>query len=254
MKKKSRNSPKLPCREVSYPPLGDGRGRYTIPIFLSGSKGWLTPSVFPPVQIILCILAFTTSTLFAHEKISPTPIIAKLQSQYTNNTSASADFDMSFYSAVREKTERRSGHFSIASGGRFNVHFIGADYISDGKKVWQYIAPQHQVVILSMSQVDRRYLPGSIVEDCLGFPFVAEKVGDRFILTAHPEKAAGSPDTVKLTVSARDTTLTNIDIVDLSQDRTSYTLRHFVKGGTFKESDFTFKLPSGTDVMDRTHE
>ena len=199
----------------------------------------------------IAIMMMMISINQAHAENSS--IIAQVKEKYGNITTASANFDLSIYWSVREKTESMRGTMAFAPGGKFRIDLPSANYVCDGKKLWQYNHAAKQVIIDRAGDLDEKSFPSAIIAGCFSYSF-SEKAQSRgqTELEANLEGKNINYDAISIFVDSRTCQLEKIATTDRSGNTSTYLLKSFAVGGKAKLPSFTFEIPKGSNVIDKT--
>ena len=181
-------------------------------------------------------------------------IVKKVQSRYGSVTQASAEFDVEIFWAVREKTEKKSGSFVFAPGDRFRIVLPTAEYVGNGTSVWFYNKGAKQVIVDRAGSVDPASLPSAVIGRCLSYAYSVKAIKGG--VTELVADSAGAQQNgfsaVTLFVDAASGSIKKIATVDRSGNTSTYILKKFLVGPAAKLPSFSFTIPKGVDVVDKT--
>lgn len=199
-------------------------------------------------MLLLCLLS---ACMFA---AAAADVAALVKQKYAAISQASADFDLEIWWAVREKTEKKSGTFAFAQGAKFRVVLPGAEYVSDGTKLWSWNKAAKQVLIDPAASMSPASLPSTIIRQCLSYDYVQKgAAGPAVELSARlPADGKSCLVAVSLRADAKDGTVRAIVTQDKSGNRSTYTLRKFATGNKARLPSFAFVMPKGVTVVDNT--
>jgi outer membrane lipoprotein-sorting protein len=201
--------------------------------------------------------AFTTAILVLGTMIAAaaeTPdVVTRIREHYRPDASIQADFDLSIYWSVREKTSKNHGSIICAPGNRFRV-VIGNDvYVSDGTTCRQFSSANNQLVIRSIAQFDPSTLPSRLLATALSdYRFNETGRGGGIVtLSSRPDSSVSAAyRNVKIDVKEADGTIAVLETVDRNDNIQTYRFKKTVFGKPADAATFTFEAPTNANVID----
>ncbi len=199
------------------------------------------------------LFVLMTLSAFASVNAQASPLVNMVKQKYGNMTAASAKFSLDIFWSVREKTESMKGTIAFAPDGKFRIELPSAIYVSDGKKLWQYNRSAKQVIIERADAIDRNSFPSAIIAGCFAYSFSEKAQSDGISeLVADMTEKNSTYSGISIFVDSKTATLKKIVTTDRSGNTSTYLLKSFAVGSKAKLPSFTFEIPKGTDVIDKT--
>ena len=200
--------------------------------------------------IILVSMFSFTAAVAASE-----PAICKqIRQRYNPGVPIRAEFDLSIYWSVREKTSKTRGTIMFAPGNRFRVEAGNDVYVSDGRTCWQYSKANNQVVIRNLSDLDPSTLPSRLLTTALSdyrFSETGRGGGGLITLTSAADTAANAVyRTVRIDVNGTDGAIVTLEATDRNGNIHTYRFKKTEFGKPADGAPFTFKVPTDANVID----
>jgi outer membrane lipoprotein-sorting protein len=180
-------------------------------------------------------------------------VCKRIRQQYNPETALRAEFDLSIYWKVREKTSKSHGMFTCAPGNRFRVETGSETYVSDGSVCWQYSRTNNQVVIRPLSQFNPSTLPSRVLSTALDDYRFSEqgRTGGLVTLIAQGDSVATTGyRSVKLDVRESDGTIETLEAIDGNGNIHTYRFKKTVFRKPADSATFTFEAPTDANVID----
>jgi outer membrane lipoprotein-sorting protein len=156
---------------------------------------------------------------------------------------------------VGEKQTIR-GDFELKGDTRFRITTDDQVIVSDGKTLWTYSKPTKRLLVDKMDNTESEWLPQALFlktqkeyrhrlsgeEEILGRKCV--------IVSFEALKEDSYFPRMKMWVDAETWIPARIEQVDISKNRTVYTLSEVQTGIEIEDSAFQFKAPEGVEIID----
>ena len=128
--------------------------------------------------------------------------------------------------------------------------------VTDGKSVWSYTKVNNQVLIDTFRDDPRSLSPDKILvnvpNNYTSIVIGKEKLGERetTIVKLTPKNSKLNVKWMKIWVDAGEWLMRKVQVFDVSDNMTSYTMTDIKLNTGLVDSQFQFGIPSGVEVID----
>jgi chaperone LolA len=183
-------------------------------------------------------------------------IIENVRRVLAEKVTVKARFEEQYlWQMVGEKQTIR-GDFELKGDARFRITTEDQVIVSDGKTLWTYSKPMKRLLVDKMENAENEWLPQTLFlktqkeyrhrlsgeEEILGRKCV--------IVNFDAMKEDSYFPKMKVWVDAETWIPARIEQVDISKNRTTYTLSEVQTGIEIEDSTFQFKAPEGVEIID----
>ena len=207
-------------------------------------------------KIVLVILCSIFSTVIALAGDTAEDILSKMQKKYDTIKDAKVTFTQHVQFGVTKSEETFSGKLLMKKGNKYRIEMEQQTLVTDGKSVWSYAKVNNQVLIDRYKEDPKSFSPDKILVNApanyastlLG----KEKFGEReaAILKLVPRNTKSNIQWMKVWVDDDDALMRKIQVRDVSDNLTTYTISDIFLNTGVSESQFTFDAPAGVEVID----
>ncbi|VAW62168.1 hypothetical protein MNBD_GAMMA09-287 [hydrothermal vent metagenome] len=205
---------------------------------------------------ILCFCLLLISASALAEETPPSDLTAQQQLEaFLNNTSGlSAEFQQKLQDQYGYLLQQSAGTFRMQRPGKFRWDYIlpyPQNIISNGKKIWMYDAELEQVNVKPYSQM-LASSPISLLDK-------KQKLSVEFNIESMPSDKnhqwvklipkATESDFKEMRVGLQNGKIKLMQFIDNFEQKTEISFKHLKVNPEFKDSDFEFIIPQGTDVV-----
>jgi len=197
------------------------------------------------ILLFLCLLSFNVA---ANDVIA----IQQLKKFLDNTQSLSARFQQKLVDEYGGLMQQSAGTLDMQKPGKFRWDYIlpySQNIVSNGKKIWMYDSELEQVNIRPYDQLNSS--PVNLLDN--------QKLDDQFILESLPftenqywvrlTPKSSESDFKKMLVGLQNGKIKSMRFRDNFNQQTDIEFEQLVVNPKFKNSNFEFVAPKGTDVM-----
>jgi len=197
------------------------------------------------ILLFLCLLSFN---VVADDIIA----IQQLKNFLDNTQSLSARFQQKLVDEYGGLMQQSAGTLDMQKPGKFRWDYIlpySQNIISNGKKIWMYDSELEQVNIRPYDQLNSS--PVNLLDN--------QKLDDQFILESLPftenqywvrlTPKSSEGDFKKMLVGLQNGKIKSMRFRDNFNQQTDIEFEQLVVNPKFKNDNFEFVAPEGTDVM-----
>jgi outer membrane lipoprotein carrier protein len=183
-------------------------------------------------------------------------VLEKVRKRYDAMTDAELKFTEKVRFPMAKIEQQVSGTLFVKKNNKYRVELDDRVIVTDGQTLWSYSAANNQVVIDRFKQDAQSLSPEKIL---VGTPenFTASTVGEEkvgghatTILKLIPKDDQSFIRSVRLWVDEDDWMIRQVEIVDVSEKQTTYTVLQVRTNTGLQDSRFVYKIPEGADVVD----
>jgi outer membrane lipoprotein carrier protein len=207
------------------------------------------------LSFVLLIWSFTAA--FARQQdLTVNEVTAKLQQKYETIQDATARFTQHVKFGFSQIEQDFAGSLTMKKPNKYRVESEQQTLVTDGTTVWAYSPTNKQVLIDRYKEnqntlsADRflLHLPANYYATLLG----TEKSGDvrRVTLKLVPKDDQSFVKSMKVTIDEGSWIVRKVEIVDVNDTETTYTVLDVKVNTHVKDGLFTFTPPPGTEVVD----
>jgi chaperone LolA len=203
-----------------------------------------------------CIVIFLASfgMLFAAQKAED--VLEKVRKRYDAVNDAELRFSQKVRFPLTKVEQQLSGTLFIKKKNKYRVEMDEQTIVTDGQTIWSYSAANNQVMIDNFKQDEQSLSPEKIL---VGAPdnYTATIVGEEklggnetTVLKLVPKGEQSFIHSLRLWVDQKDWMIRQVEVVDLSEKQTLYTVLQLRTNTGLQDSRFVYQIPKGADVVD----
>ncbi len=206
-------------------------------------------------RVIMAVLLLAGLPLAARAADSR-EIIEKVRKVLTDQVTVKARFEQQFLWQMVGEKQTIHGEFELKGDTAFRITADDQVIVSDGKTLWTYSKAAKRVLVDKMENTDNEWLPQTLFlktqKDYRHRVSGEETVAGRkcVIVTFDALKEDTYFPKMKVWVDAETYVPARIEQVDISKNRTVYTLSEVQTGIPIPDSAFQFKAPEDAEVID----
>jgi outer membrane lipoprotein carrier protein len=183
-------------------------------------------------------------------------VLEKVRKRYDSVTDAELRFSQKIMFPMTKVEQQLTGTLFIKKKDKYRVEMDEQVIVTDGQTIWSYSAANNQVVIDRFKQDDQSLSPEKIL---VGTPenFNATVVGEEklgayetTVLKLVPRDEQSFIHSLRLWVDEKEWMIRQVEIVDLSEKQTTYTVLQVRTNTGLQDSRFVYQIPKGADVVD----
>ena len=202
------------------------------------------------------LLLFCTFVQCAYGGEDAKSILSKVEKKYNSIRDVTVTFSQHVRFGVTQAEQTFSGTLLMKKGNKYHIEVEDQIIITDGKSVWSYAKNNKQVIIDRYKDDPGSFSPDKILVDVpehyspsiLG----SEKINgqETSILKLIPLDTKSNIQWMKVWVDHDDWLMRKIQVFDISENLTTYSIERMTLNEGVKESQFTFEAPAGVEVID----
>jgi chaperone LolA len=179
-----------------------------------------------------------------------------LQRRYDMIDDAVAQFEQHVKFGFSNIEQTFTGILTMKKPNRYRIESEHQSIVTDGTTVWAYSTANNQVIIDKYKENSNSLspehfmlnLPANYYASLLG----TEKnpSGNIILLKLVPKDDRSFIKSVKISIEDRNWMVRKIDILDVNETETIYTVKDIKLNTNIKEKIFTFETPVGAEVVD----
>jgi outer membrane lipoprotein carrier protein len=211
----------------------------------------------PLLPILLAIAIFQAAPSTAP---SAADVARQLQARYENIRDFSADFIHAYEGGILRKRVTERGTVLIKKPGMMHWIYTSPErkeFVSDGRRMYSYIPLDRQVIVNTVSPENQASTPalflsgkGNVVGDfAASFADVPEARADTWALKLEPKQRQQDYEWLILVVDRATLQIRQLVTIDQQGGRSVFTFSALKENIGLTDSQFTFKIPRGVDVI-----
>ena len=183
-------------------------------------------------------------------------IVARLQKKYDAIRDASVTFDQSTVFGVSNAEQSVTGKLFMKKGNKYRIETESQTTVTDGKSVWSYAKVNKQVLIDKYKEDPKSFSPDKILvnvpDNYTSIVLGKEKVGgtESTIVKLSPKTGKPNVKWMKFWVDTDNWLMRKVQILDISDNLTSYSISDTRLNPGIADSVFRFEVPPGVEVID----
>jgi outer membrane lipoprotein-sorting protein len=200
--------------------------------------------VIKKYSVVLFFLLVAASTLSANTSLDS--FLSKV-----TTTPVDIEFKLDIFWAVREKIENKKGRLLLAPQEQFDFLLGKSRWVSDGVTVWQHNIRTNQVFIRDILDMDISSFPSALFEKFKERVFSVDSEDGNLVKyswSRNGEKALY--EKVAIVISKTTGVATQLILEDEDGNISTYHFKKFEFLENIDESDFSFELPKGAEVIE----
>lgn len=187
--------------------------------------------------------------------ISPEDIIEHVQDKYQDVTDATITYTQSVKFRVSQAEQTSDGTLYFKKKNQYRIETGDRTVVTDGVTSWSYNPKANQVIIDKYKEDAHSMAPDKLL---LSFPenqFASvlpnQTVGgeDCYVLKLTPKDENSFTTGMKIWITS-DWLIKQVQVTDINQAVTTYTIKSIKLNTGLKEGTFKFKAPEKADVID----
>lgn len=183
-------------------------------------------------------------------------ILKRLEKKYDSVHDVKVSFSQHVRFGVTEAEQSFSGTLVMRKGNKYRIELEEQTIVTDGKTVWSYSKYNHQVVIDNYKEDPNSFSPDKVlvnVPDRYGAAILGkEKLANQetTIVKLNPKDSKSTVQWMKLWVDDDESLMRKVQVLDVSDNLTTYVVDSIALNTGVKESQFRFDPPGGVEVID----
>lgn len=205
-------------------------------------------------NIILSIL-FISFALFPTSD-NTERIVSKLQKKYNTIHDATITFSQHVKFGVTNQEQTFNGLFIMKRTNKFRIELEDRTIVTDGKSTWSYSVSTNQVLIDKYKEDPNGFSPDKIFVN-LPKQYITTSLGNEkidgketSIIKMIPRDDSQMIKWMKIWVDTDDWLAKKIEILDLSDNVSTYIIKKFQINTGIDDKEFEFKIPTDAEVID----
>ncbi len=203
-----------------------------------------------------CILLLFAFLGMLHAGQKAEDVLEKVRKRYDAVTDAELRFSQKILFPMTKVEQQSTGTLLIKKKNRYRVEMEDRTLVTDGQTIWSYSPANNQVIIDKFKQDEQSLSPEKIL---VGTPdnFTAtvvgeEKLGDyeTTVLKLVPRDEQSFIHSLRLWVDQKEWMIRQVEIIDLSEKQTTYTVLQVRTNIGLPDSRFVYAIPKEADVVD----
>ncbi len=203
------------------------------------------------------LMAASAALLMGQEKeLSIKEVTDHIQQRYEMIDDATAEFEQNVKFGYSNIEQTFSGTMTMKKPNRYRIESEHQTIVTDGKTVWAYSVANNQVIIDKYKENQNSVtpeqfmlnLPANYYTSLLGKE--KNNSGELIILKLIPKDDRSFVKSVKIWVEERNWMVRKIDIVDVNETETAYTVKDIKLNTNVKDKVFVFVPPAGAEIVD----
>ena len=190
------------------------------------------------------------------QELTVNEITQKMHEKYESMQDATARFTQHVKFGFSQIEQDFSGTLTMKKPNKYRVESEQQTFVTDGTTVWAYSPTNKQVLIDRYKENQNTlspdrfllHLPDNYYATLLG----TEEAGGARLVTLKlvPKDDQSFVKSMKVTIDEGSWIVRKVDIVDVNDTETTYTVQDVKVNTHVKDSLFAFTPPAGTEVVD----
>jgi len=183
-------------------------------------------------------------------------ILKKLERKYDSIKDIVVSFREQVHYGVTGSEQSFAGTMWMKKGNRYRIELEGQTIVTDGSSVWSYSKANNQVIIDRYKESPDSFSPDKILANAPS-RFTAIILGkeqiehaDATILKLTPKEKKSRLQWMKVWVNEDDVIMKKIQLLDISDNLTTYLVGEIRFDGGIDEKQFVYDPPAGAEVVD----
>jgi chaperone LolA len=205
----------------------------------------------PLLGSLLLLLSLT-----ARAEDDPRKILSNLQKKYESVQNVTVKFKQEVEFGVTGAQESFKGTMVIKKGNKYRIELEHQTIVTDGVSVWSYSNVNNQVLIDRYHEDPNSFTPDKVLvnvpDKFLSTLLTPEKTRDRelSVLKLIPKNKDSNVQWIKMWVDTDENTIRKVQIMDISDNLTTYTVEDLKFNSAISDSTFQLQTPQGAQVID----
>ena len=183
-------------------------------------------------------------------------VLSRLQRKYESVRDLYASFTQIVRFGVTQSTQAFTGKLWMKKGNRYRIELEQQTIVTDGKSVWTYSELNKQVLIDKFKDDPNAFTPDKVLVD-VPKNYFANIIGNEkgndgktLILKLVPKENNSLTKSMKVWVSTSQWLMAKVEILDVSDNRTTYLLKDLKVDEGIPDRLFHFDIPPDVEVVD----
>lgn len=182
-------------------------------------------------------------------------VLSKVQKKYETVHDASVNFTQHVRFGVMNTEQSFTGRFLMKKGGMYRIEGEEQTIVTDGHSVWTYSRDNHQVVVDVYRDDPKSFSPDKVLVNVPKNYYATllpdeENKDDTAVLKLTPKDEKSQIKWMKVWINRADWLMRKIQLQDISDNLTTYTLSDIRLNTNLQDSVFRFSPPAGVEVID----
>ena len=206
--------------------------------------------IFLLIVVLLVALPYSASADTAKE------IMQNVKKKYDSIEDADLKFVQKTTFGLSKIEQRSTGTLVFKKGNKYRVVTENQTIVTDGETVWSYSAANNQVLIDNFKMDENAFSPERILSGAPGdFGAVLlgeDRVGktETVVVKLTPGDGHSTIKAMKLWVDNSTWLIRKAEISDVNGKDTEYTVTDIKINSGIEDSEFTYQVPGGAEVVD----
>lgn len=205
---------------------------------------------------LFILLAFASLGTLAAAQKSAEDVLERVRKRYDAVTDAEIRFSEKVLFPMTKVEQQITGTLYVKKKNKYRVEMEERAIVTDGQTIWSYSPANNQVIIDRFKQDEQSLSPEKIL---VGTPdnFAATVVGEEklgafetTVLKLVPKGEQSFIKSLRLWVDEKEWMIRQVEVVDLSDKQTTYTVLQVRTNTGLPDSRFVYTIPQGADVVD----
>lgn len=203
---------------------------------------------------IIFVSFFYSSQVTADE--DPSKIIKRMQKKYDEIHDVTIAFKQDVVFGVTKNEQTFSGIVRMKKSNRYRIELEDQTIVTDGASVWSYSKSNNQVLVDKYKENPKSLSPENLLvnvpDEYITTILGKEKVGkqDWLILKMVPNEKTANVKWLKVWVDDDDYLMHKVQILDISDNLTTYTVNEMKINTGLGDELFQFTAPPDAEVVD----
>ena len=183
-------------------------------------------------------------------------ILSKLEKKYDSIRDASVEFTQNVRFGVTQTEQTFSGKLFMKKGNKYRIELEQQTIVTDGKSVWTYSKLNNQVLIDTYKDDPKSFSPDKVltnVPDNYNATLLGKEKIQKYetvILKLVPKLEKSNIKWMKIWVDQDEWLMRKIQIQDISDNLTTYSVDSIRLNAALSDSQFQFQAPPNVEVID----
>lgn len=182
-------------------------------------------------------------------------LLDRLEKKYDAIQSLRASFTQTLTSSLSNETATVQGKLVLA-GSKYRLETDAQTMVTDGTTSWIYLPEENQVLINAADADETAFSPSEFFSD-FDQNYDAQLAGTQtiesakhYIIKLKPKKSDSFFVTATVWMRDRDDMITQMEVTDVNETKMFFKMRNIEENPTLAAGTFTFRIPSGAEVID----
>ncbi len=183
-------------------------------------------------------------------------VVSRLQNRYDSLRDLSASFTQTVRFGVTRTTQTFEGKIWMKKGNKYRIELERQTIVTDGKSVWNYSELNDQVLIDKFKDDPSAFTPDKVLVNVPKNYYSTLLGKEKFdgmetiVLKLVPKDEKSLLRSIKLWVDPSDWLMKKVELIDVSDNQTTYITREVKINSGVADSLFHFEAAPGVEVVD----